>query len=140
MQKNFPLLIDGVHRLQVWREYRALSGAELGRLSGIKPAFITQIEKGRSQPSLRTLFALLMALNITPAVFFEVDPRKQGPDMELRLPAPVQNLLPSLPPEDREEVEMVLRLAKASFARFIADYANERKNARRRRRRKRARP
>jgi transcriptional regulator with XRE-family HTH domain len=49
-------------RVRSLREARQLSGIELARLSGVTPGAISQIERGRVQPSLTTLRAIADAL------------------------------------------------------------------------------
>ena len=57
-------LIDGEPPLQVWRESRHLTQAELARASGVNRVQIVDIEAGRSTGSVHTLRKLADALGV----------------------------------------------------------------------------
>lgn len=59
--------------LRRWRERRALSLSVLARTSGIGKATLSELERGRGNPSLETLWALANALHVPFAALFEDD-------------------------------------------------------------------
>jgi transcriptional regulator with XRE-family HTH domain len=65
-------------RVAGYRKERHLKVSELARLVGVSPSLISQIERGQSQPSVSTLFALAEALEVPVDAFFAED--DQGVD------------------------------------------------------------
>ena len=63
-EQNDPLAIAVGLRLVEVREAAGHDGASLARLAGMAPAYLWRIEQGRSQPSLRTLARLAIALEV----------------------------------------------------------------------------
>lgn len=61
-------------RLREIREKRGLSIRALGRLSGLSANALSVIERGKSSPSVSTLFKVASALEIPIVTFFEEDP------------------------------------------------------------------
>jgi transcriptional regulator with XRE-family HTH domain len=62
-------------RVASYRNERGLKVSELARLVGVSPSLISQIERGQSQPSVSTLFALAESLEVPVDAFFaEHDP------------------------------------------------------------------
>ncbi|WP_417564103.1 helix-turn-helix domain-containing protein [Microbacterium sp.] len=58
--------MDGLGaRLKDARQRAAMSMRELGRQANVSPSFISQIENGRSQPSVATLYAFARILNVS---------------------------------------------------------------------------
>ena len=57
-------LIDGEPPLRVWREFRNLTQAALGRASDVNRVLIVEIEAGRSSGSVHTLRKLADALGV----------------------------------------------------------------------------
>ena len=57
-------LIDGEQPLRVWREFRNLTQAALGRASDVNRVQIAEIEAGRSSGSVHTLCKLADALGV----------------------------------------------------------------------------
>jgi transcriptional regulator with XRE-family HTH domain len=57
--------------LRRWREQRSLSLSALARTSGIGKATLSDLERGRGNPSLETLWALARALRVPFAALFE---------------------------------------------------------------------
>lgn len=53
------------HRLRARREQRQLSLRELARRLELSPAAVSQIETGKSRPSMRTLFAIVRELDMS---------------------------------------------------------------------------
>ena len=52
------------HRLRQVREGRGLSLREVARQLGVSPSFISQMENGKSQPSVATLYSLSQLLDV----------------------------------------------------------------------------
>lgn len=55
-------LIEGENPVRVWREYRGLSGAELGEQAALSRAYIHQVETGKrtlSVPALKRVADVL---------------------------------------------------------------------------------
>ncbi len=71
-------------RVATHRKDRHLKVSELARMVGVSPSLISQIERGQSQPSVATLFALAESLEVPVDAFFvkdgaELTPREQQP-------------------------------------------------------------
>lgn len=60
-------------RVATHRKDRHLKVSELARLVGVSPSLISQIERGQSQPSVATLFALAESLEVPVDAFFVKD-------------------------------------------------------------------
>ncbi len=68
-EEAFPLalaerLVAGAHPIKVFREYRAVTQAELARQVGLSPMYISQIETGRRGGSTKALRRIAAALDI----------------------------------------------------------------------------
>jgi transcriptional regulator with XRE-family HTH domain len=57
-------------RVASCRKDRQLKVSELARMVGVSPSLISQIERGQSQPSVATLFALAESLDVPVDTFF----------------------------------------------------------------------
>ena len=57
-------------RVASYRKDRQLKVSELARMVGVSPSLISQIERGQSQPSVATLFALAESLDVPVDAFF----------------------------------------------------------------------
>ena len=57
-------LLSGENKIKVWREYRALSQAELAKLSGIELASIAQMEGGKRTGSVLVFKKIAEALQL----------------------------------------------------------------------------
>lgn len=58
-------LLEGVDsKLKIWREYRGFTLRDLARTSKCSPAYISEIESGRKDGSLRIMKALSVALQL----------------------------------------------------------------------------
>ena len=57
-------ILDGENPVRIWREYRGLSIKALAEKVGISAAYLSQIENGVREGSVRTMKALAMALNL----------------------------------------------------------------------------
>jgi transcriptional regulator with XRE-family HTH domain len=60
-------------RLKRLRSERGMSLRELARLSDVSPSFLSQIENGKSQPSVATLFTFAKQLEVPIDTLFEAD-------------------------------------------------------------------
>ena len=57
-------ILDGENPVRIWREYRGLSIKALAEKAEISAAYLSQIESGVREGSVRTMKALAMALNL----------------------------------------------------------------------------
>ena len=57
-------ILDGEHPVRVWREYRGLTGAKLAKRAGATQSYISNIETGKRQGSLRIMLAIARALGV----------------------------------------------------------------------------
>lgn len=57
-------LVMGEQPIKVWREYRGLTQAALARAARITPAYLSQIETGVREGSVRVLTALARTLQV----------------------------------------------------------------------------
>lgn len=104
-------------RLAKIREEQGLNQSQLARKAGVSPGLIGQIEKGRIQPSLKTVEKIAAALDISPCYFISEEDE-------------LQELLHLLTPEVRallldKNVQSVLRMLRQCNAkefRFILDF------------------
>jgi transcriptional regulator with XRE-family HTH domain len=78
-------------RVAAHRKDRHLKVSELARMVGVSPSLISQIERGQSQPSVATLFALAEALEVPVDAFFIKEDGKPG--------TPTQPVQPMVVPE-----------------------------------------
>jgi transcriptional regulator with XRE-family HTH domain len=65
-------------RLRELRQERDLSMRSLARLSGLSTNALSMIERGRTSPSVSTLYKLSEALEVPITAFFRTDPPRQG--------------------------------------------------------------
>jgi transcriptional regulator with XRE-family HTH domain len=65
-------------RVATHRKDRHLKVSELARMVGVSPSLISQIERGQSQPSVATLFALAESLEVPVDAFFVKDGAETG--------------------------------------------------------------
>ena len=61
-------------RLRKARQDAGLTLRELGRRLGVSPSFLSQMETGKSQPSVATLYSLTQMLDISIDRLFEAEP------------------------------------------------------------------
>src|SRR5437762_2965569 len=72
-------------RLREAREARNMTLRELARRLGLSPSLISQVETGKSQPSISTLFAIVGELEIpVNEVVWEADPDGRDPGRRSR--------------------------------------------------------
>lgn len=68
---------DGIgRRLAAYRAERGLRVSDLARSVGVTASLISQIEQGRSRPSVSTLFAIAEALGVPVDAFFRETPEE----------------------------------------------------------------
>jgi transcriptional regulator with XRE-family HTH domain len=67
-------------RVASYRKDRHLKVSELARMVGVSPSLISQIERGQSQPSVATLFALAESLDVPVDAFFVKDGDPVAPE------------------------------------------------------------
>ena len=58
-------ILDGIHPVKAWREYRGLTQDALAEKAGISKAYLSQIETGKRTGVAKTLRALASALGVT---------------------------------------------------------------------------
>ena len=74
-------------RLAAHRKHRELRISELARMAEVSPSLIGQIERGQSQPSVATLFALAESLDVPVDAFFvRDDPLEEWPEPQRKPP------------------------------------------------------
>ncbi len=76
IEKNI-LSIDVGSRLREMREERHMSMRSLARLSGLSTNALSMIERGRTSPSVSTLYKISDALRIPITAFFRAEPARQ---------------------------------------------------------------
>ena len=69
--------IDVGGRLRELRTERGMSMRALGRASGLSTNALSMIERGRTSPSVSTLYKISEALNVPITAFFRLEPPKQ---------------------------------------------------------------
>jgi len=62
------------NRLGGWRRAKGLTQAALARLAHVPQSALSEVENGRRDLSLRTLFKLAVALEMTPGTLLDKDP------------------------------------------------------------------
>lgn len=101
-----PTLVDGLNRYDIGKKLRVLRNrkgiglVELGQHSGLSPAMISKIERGRIFPTLPTLLRLALVFSVGLEYFFtESEPQpvfvKVSKGERMRFPNK-----PNAPPED----------------------------------------
>jgi len=73
-------------RLRDVRLRSGLSLREVSRQLGVSPSFVSQLENGKSQPSVATLYSLAQLLEVSIDELFAVDGWNHGAAQETRLP------------------------------------------------------
>jgi transcriptional regulator with XRE-family HTH domain len=58
--------MEGLTRVRVLRREQGLTQQELGRRSGLSRSFLSQVENGKSVPSLSSLTRISAALGVMP--------------------------------------------------------------------------
>jgi transcriptional regulator with XRE-family HTH domain len=100
-------------RIREERHKRGLSLRALARTVGVSASLISQIETGKSQPSVSTLYAITQALEISVEDVFDAPvvtaPPVAGPlegSVAVALAQAVQRVGPLVRPADREVLEL----------------------------------
>ena len=75
-------------RIRAERARRDVTIRALARDIGVSPSLISQIETGKSQPSVSTLYAISSALDLPLEDLFDADEFARAGDRQLRLPGP----------------------------------------------------
>ncbi len=74
-------------RVASLRQLRGLRVSELARAAGISASLVSQIERGRTQPSVSTLFAISEALQVPVDSFFRAGSERPGGPEQAPAPA-----------------------------------------------------
>jgi transcriptional regulator with XRE-family HTH domain len=101
-------------RVATHRKDRHLKVSELARMVGVSPSLISQIERGQSQPSVATLFALAESLEVPVDAFFVKDEAPSGQQEEQSKPpvlAGLEATVETPPPAQRYVVRADARSA-----------------------------
>ena len=69
--------VDVGSRLRELRQERGMSMRALGRASGLSTNALSMIERGRTSPSVSTLYKISEALGVPITAFFRLEPPKQ---------------------------------------------------------------
>jgi len=93
MMENDPRWIDVGSRLRELRTERGMSMRGLGRASGLSTNALSMIERGKTSPSVSTLYKVATALNVPITAFFRMEPQRQEivfckADQRTRIPIP----------------------------------------------------
>lgn len=104
-------------KLASLRKEQGLKQAELARKSGLSPGLIGQIEKGKVEPSLKTVEKIASALEISPCYFIVEEDDLQ--ELLSLLSPEVRTML--LQPEVRSVLRMLRQCNEKEF-RFILDF------------------
>ena len=65
-------------RLKDARSRSGMSLREVARQLGVSPSFVSQMENGKSQPSVATLYSMAQLLSVSIDELFESGPREQN--------------------------------------------------------------
>jgi DNA-binding XRE family transcriptional regulator len=57
-------LLDGVHPIRVYRQYRQITQQELAMRAGVKKSYISELETGRKRGSFAVQLRIAAALNV----------------------------------------------------------------------------
>lgn len=76
--ENDSLVMDVGSRLRELRQERGKSMRALARSSGLSTNALSMIERGRTSPSVSTLYKLSEALEVPITAFFRVEPPRQA--------------------------------------------------------------
>ena len=57
-------ILDGINPIRAWRNHKQIKMNELAKKVGISSAYLSQIENGKSNPTIDTLKAIAEELNI----------------------------------------------------------------------------
>lgn len=57
-------MLDGESSVRVWREHRGLKAKDLAAKAGISAAYLSEIEHGKKEPTVKSLRAIADALGV----------------------------------------------------------------------------
>ena len=57
-------ILEGIHPIRAWREYKQITVRELAKRAGITSSYLSQIETGKRNPTIDTLKSIAEALGI----------------------------------------------------------------------------
>ncbi|HIE07737.1 MAG TPA: XRE family transcriptional regulator [Desulfarculaceae bacterium] len=57
-------ILDGVHPIRAWREYKNIKLNELAKKIGISSSYLSQIENGKRNPTIKRLKSIARALGV----------------------------------------------------------------------------
>ena len=57
-------ILEGIHPIRAWREYKQIKVRELAKQAGITSSYLSQIETGKRNPTIDTLKSIAEALGI----------------------------------------------------------------------------
>ena len=100
-----PLEEDVGPRLRAHREHRGLSLRELARRLGVSPSAISQIETGKSRPSVSTLYAIVSELGMSLDELFGATQAAQPPAAPAAAPPTASRRKPRSGPNDEWHVQ-----------------------------------
>ncbi|MBW1976299.1 MAG: helix-turn-helix transcriptional regulator [Deltaproteobacteria bacterium] len=68
-EQNIPgevtfAILEGIHPIRAWREYKQITVRELAKRAGITSSYLSQIETGKRNPTIDTLKSIAEALGI----------------------------------------------------------------------------
>lgn len=72
------LSVDVASRLRNLRELRGISMRTLGTRSGLSANALSMIERGKTSPSVSTLYKLADALGVSITAFFDTETEKEA--------------------------------------------------------------
>jgi transcriptional regulator with XRE-family HTH domain len=98
-------------RLREARRARNLSLRTLAERLGVSPSLISQIETGRANPSVSTLYAIAAELDVSLDELLFNDRRPPGPTTAARAGVPASGTMAAAPPVQRAGDRHAIRLA-----------------------------
>ncbi|MDO8485293.1 MAG: cupin domain-containing protein [Candidatus Limnocylindrales bacterium] len=98
-------------RLRAARTARALSLRELAGRLGVSPSLISQIETGRANPSVSTLYAIAAELDVSLDELLFNDRRPPEPAAPIRAGVAMSGTMTQAPPVQRADSRHTIRLA-----------------------------
>jgi len=68
-EQNIPgevtfAILEGIHPIRAWREYKQITVRELAKRAGITSSYLSQIETGKRNPTIDTLKSIAETLGI----------------------------------------------------------------------------
>jgi transcriptional regulator with XRE-family HTH domain len=103
-------------RLRVARRQAGLSLRELARQLSVSPSFLSQMENGKSQPSVATLYSIAQVLGVSIDELFHVDDAAPATELPARGAAIAGAAIAGAAAATRPHADVVSRSAMASPA------------------------